>query len=342
MGRAEESSAPQACGPLAFVHVPKCSGTSFEWYLSKAFAAFSLSARCFTGERPGGGLEAFDHYVQANRDSPFVYGHVPLCLYRKHFPAAVPVGFLRDPVARTVSNYRSWHDPRNFNGTDPHSRIAGDEQWEAMRFAQSASLEAFVNSEIAYVRKAALGDVQTQMLSTHEGSSMAAHLESAKRNLETMVFFGITERFAESIQLFRRVFRDAPGYALPTENENRSRVEIDPPSAAVIETIRAQVPCDIELYRFACGLFEERLRAHDLPRMSLAQIADSARRQTEAMPEASRVAALQHENADLRARLGALSASHAQLSAVYHEIAASRGWRLLAGVQRVIERLRGK
>ncbi|EGV20020.1 sulfotransferase family protein [Thiocapsa marina] len=327
--------------PLAFVHIPKCSGTAFEAYLQCSFDQLGARVRCLTGEAPEGGTETFEQYVEANRHSPFVFGHVPLGLFRKYYPDARVVTFLRDPVARTISNYRSWHDPRNFNGSDPHSRVASHELQVAMAFAQGASLDEFVSTKNAYVRAAALGDVQTKMLSTFDGSDMTGHLESAKRNIEAMPFFGLTERFSASIDLFRGIFLDAPEYAVAPQAENRSSVAIEQPSEDLIARIRTQVPCDTELYRFACGLFETRLQGQDLPRASLSDTV-KARRGADTAELLGGCKHIERENAHLKARLEELSASYEQLSALYRDITSSRGWRLLESLHWLSGRIRGR
>lgn len=326
--------------PLAFVHIPKCSGTSFEHYLVGHFARLGMVVRCYTGEAPGGGPESFDRYVEAMSPSPFVYGHISLRSFRQYYHDPCVITFLRDPVARTISQYKSWHDPANFNGSDPHFRVGSSEVWEALTFAQGASLEAFVNTQNAHVRANALGDLQTQYLSTYDGDDMAGHLESAKQNLQEMVYFGLTERFKDSINLFRKTFIDAPDYAVPVQAENRSRIAVQSPSPELIEAIRAQVPCDAELYRFACELIDSRMRDRQTPRVSLAEIALVCRERETSHQELARDA-LERENAELRAHLAQLTATYEQLAGVYRDITGSRSWWLLQAVRRLTGRAGG-
>jgi Galactose-3-O-sulfotransferase len=78
-------------------------------------------------------------------------------------------------------------------------------------------------------------------------------LEEAKRNLESFLVVGLTERFDESFILVRR----ALGWKLPmyeTHNVTR-RPKSEPPSPEAIEAIRERNRLDLELYDHARKLF---------------------------------------------------------------------------------------
>lgn len=244
-------------GPLAFVHIPKCSGTSFEKYLL-ACDGFSQESECFVSMDQQGHLEDFEGYARRKSQTPFVYGHVEYSVYVDFFPDALITTFLRDPVQRTISQYKSWHDPKNWHPADPHYKTASPEVMAALEFSQRATLEEFVSTDNAHVRAGALGNKQTLMLSSLTDASLAEHLESAKDNLRRCIFFGITERFDESICMFRSVFIGAPEYSLPHGSENRSSVQVAEIPIDVINEITRQVSYDIQLYEFAIELFEQR------------------------------------------------------------------------------------
>jgi hypothetical protein len=201
--------------------------------------------------------ETLAEYADKERSSPFLWGHVSLRDYEAYFSGVIYATFLRDPVDRTISQYKSWHNPDNFRPGDHHYEGMTGEQRAAIFEVQQSSLEEFINTKNDYVISTALGNLQTLMLSTKTNVALAEHLESAKKNLHRFTFLGITEKFVESIERFRQIFPDAPEYRLPSSQENRSIVNPAPLSDELTSKIREQVFADAELYNYANELFAE-------------------------------------------------------------------------------------
>ena len=92
---------------------------------------------------------------------------------------------------------------------------------------------------------------------THEYELM----EMAKFNLEQMAAFGLSERFIESLSHFSRIF----GWQIsPIQDLN-----VDPNNKAELTTTeivagRKANTSDLELYTFACSLFEQRIAGMSL------------------------------------------------------------------------------
>jgi hypothetical protein len=110
-------------------------------------------------------------------------------------------------------------------------------------------------------------NVQTAYLSSWRNGNYML-LSSAKENLvHRFPFFGIVERFEESLALFR----DALGWKAEfPENEsvaNRSAKQEIHLSSRIVDRILEMNALDLELYRFARLLFEERLRRLRSPRV---------------------------------------------------------------------------
>lgn len=249
---------PSAEGwPLVFLHIPKCSGTSFENYLA-TFLHFKGRSSCFTGVSPHGHIENFTDFVNRNTSTPFIYGHVKFSQYEKFFPHALILTFLRDPVQRTISQYKSWHDPRNFREDNHHFIKATQEAKDALKFSQKATLEEFVKGDNRFIKNYALQNIQTSMLSSCTDVSWDIHLESAKANLAKCIFFGLTEYFNESIAVFRSLFTDAPDYTIKPSQENRSRTKLNDISPKILEMIQEHIAHDISLYEYAQNIFRER------------------------------------------------------------------------------------
>lgn len=265
IGMNSDSTLQERVGPLAFVHIPKCSGTAFENYVL-SHHRFGKLSRAFTGIGPERDPETLREYFDRTAFSPFLFGHIPYPDYVSGVSEAIFATFVRDPVKRTISHYRSWHDPKNFHPNDPHYLAADSSLKDALLFSQKATLEEFVRSDNPIIKAGALGNVQTRYLSTCASGSMDEHLESAKKNLGQFDFFGITERFEESIDLFRRMFPDAHPYDVAQSAENRSQVDAGEITPEIIDAIRVQTPHDVELYEYARALFQERLNSSLEPR----------------------------------------------------------------------------
>lgn len=245
--------------PFAFVHIPKCSGTAFENYILSQGVGFEKS-RAFTGLDRNDKPESLEMYFRNEGASPFVFGHFYYKDLLRFCPGAFLATFVRDPLKRTISQYKSWHDEKNFQPDDPHYKVANTVERDALVFAQRASLEEFVCSDNAVIVDGALGNQQTMYLSTYSGDDLAQHLESAKKNLAALDFFGITESFPESLELLRCMIPDLSDYKIGPEMENRSRISVDQVSNRAREIIAGQVEYDQKLYEYACQLFKERLQ----------------------------------------------------------------------------------
>lgn len=245
--------------PLVFIHIPKCSGTAFENYVL-AHDRFAETSRAFTGISKSGKPESLKDYLRHEDASPFLFGHFIYGDVLGAYPDAFFATFLRDPLERTISQYKSWNDRKNFQPGDPHYLSATEETRKVLYFSQNASLEEFICSNNPVILDNALGNQQTRHLSTYHGDDMDRHLESAKDNLRKFDFFGITNRFEDSIELFRVIAPNAAEYSIRRNSENRSSVEIGEISDRVREIIESQVRYDRLLYNYACQLFDERMR----------------------------------------------------------------------------------
>jgi hypothetical protein len=102
------------------------------------------------------------------------------------------------------------------------------------------------------------------------GRVTPALLERAMSRLAKFAVVGITERFDESLILLQRAFgwRARPG--LPENvGENRpARIDV---GEEALQTIERCNRFDLELYRFASGLFETRVSALDAEKAGLAE-----------------------------------------------------------------------
>lgn len=332
---------------LFFVHIPKCAGTAFENYVLSLGQGFDRS-RAFTGVGANGEPETLGDYFKVELNSPFVFGHIPYAAAKNFSGESFFAVFLRDPIQRTLSHYRSWSDPENFKVGDPHYASASPELVEALQFSQSATLEEFVSTANRTVIAGALGNQQVKYLSSYIGSDMESHLESAMRNLDEFDFVGIADRFSESIAHFRVLIPEAGPYRVDAALENRSRIKTEEIPDSVLELIREQTKYDQRLYDYAKTLFERRLGGMGgasnklllgLSRSTESMVVD----RSDASGPVSHDEGIAACNAELteevkrvREQLAQLDASYRQLSDVYREMVGSRSWRLVTAIQSLL------
>jgi hypothetical protein len=181
-----------------------------------------------------------------------VRGHVPLGI-REYLPQHLPkqrnldcFTFLRDPTDRTLSHYFQICENGASRGAPAKLSLA--------RLPAAPTVDDML--EAGYIHD----NLHTRMLSGDPepfGEVTEKMLERAKENLrEELVFFGLTERFDESLVLARRRlgFRAILYRSEARVNDNRPRGDTVPD-----ELVQAAERCnryDIELYRYAKELFE--------------------------------------------------------------------------------------
>jgi hypothetical protein len=237
--------------PIAFVHIPKTAGTAFTRYLISNMPSRECVSPAF--------IKSYEAIEWENPRLKLFWGHFPFRDVRKLLLHAHFVTFLRDPIARSISLYRSWSNPKNLPPGDPWRAAMTPEELSDIEFVQQASLDEFVLCDRPRLL-AGLQDAQTSMLSITGDNKSPLFLRSAKETLEEgMSFFGIVERFSESIALFRSVFTNTSDYEVSTVAENRSEIIPGLLSLRARERLEELNANDLKLYDFALGLFRRRV-----------------------------------------------------------------------------------
>src|SRR5215208_5698272 len=241
---------------LVFVHIPKTAGTTLRGILNmnEPGGRSRALSNVFKG---GGGLSTASLERLRDGNGPdiksgvrLVRGHFPLGI-REYLPKERELRcftFLREPAERTLSHY---YAIRAVGGAYRLPPLPPDSTLDDALAA--GYIHDNLHTRMLCGDPEPFGEVTEEMLA------------QAKRNLaEELVFFGLTERFDESLVLAkRRLGLKAILY------RSSGRVNPERPRGDQIpaEVRRAAERCnryDIELYRHAKDLFEQALEPRDL------------------------------------------------------------------------------
>ncbi len=162
-----------------------------------------------------------------------MHGHFIATKYWHRYPDAHYIAWFREPVERLASHYHYWK--RNPDPQHPVCRRLIEED---------LSLEAFAAlPEMRDVQSRLLGEVP----------------------VDALAFVGITERYDDSLELFRRIFDPGlePGATRKHVNPERSgdRYQLDPAVRSAIAELNA---ADMALYPRAVARHEELRQAQGM------------------------------------------------------------------------------
>jgi len=223
---------------ICFMHIGKTAGTSLQHALFEAMSDGTIFHESLPNfDRASPAEIAINDLVIGH----FAYQHV-VKLREKRFM----VTFLRDPVARVISNYR-------FLKTDSP---VSDYSKVAIEAAKALSLRDFLLCEHPGVRMVTQ-NFQAKTLAHDfrpEYQSAITDLHRmAKENLSTFDFVGIVEYFDASV----RALSDAIGVGLAIKKLNVSEAILTPPASSdEIDLIRGLNKVDIALYLAAREKYE--------------------------------------------------------------------------------------
>jgi hypothetical protein len=254
---------------LVFIHVPRTAGTTFRviLYQNEPEEHIRVLPNVFKGS---GGLDkgpmrqmpegegSLDTELQDLDRVSILRGHVPYGL-REYLPQYLPKGrkvrwctFLREPNDRLLSHYFGAREIRRPvpGATVPWSELPAE-----------PTLDELIDAGYLH------DNLQTRMLCGLPepfGEVTDAMLEQAKRSLrDGLAFVGITERFDESVVIAKRRLGLSTILSTPERvNPERPRRESVPGELA--QAAERANRYDIELYRYACELFDAAPELRDL------------------------------------------------------------------------------
>jgi sulfotransferase famil protein len=241
-------------GLIAFVHIPKTAGTTLNTMLASQYSPDELHEIMMRGmswiarapmllPRPLISLSKIQRLksaIKCPRRLRLIHGHFDLSIMKLLPPGARCFTLLRDPVERAISHY--YHYRRM--SSDPVHALA-------MRstLAEWVGGCGLVEMDNGQTRRLA------GAMSLPIGRVTEATLARAKTNLSRFAVVGLTERFEESLVLLQRAFKWRLD-RLPARNVGSNRPRRTEVGAEALKAIEDRNRFDLELYGFACELFE--------------------------------------------------------------------------------------
>ncbi len=184
------------------------------------------------------------------------------------------VTFLREPVARFLSEFRhvqrgaTWKGAAHVCARRPHRlpRCYKGEDWSDARLDEFMSCphNLAINRQTRMLADLTLIDCYNK--SSGEMSQVERDrlmLTSAKANLKSMAFFGLTEMQAESQRMFESTFNlkfNVKFEQFDRTQAGKTENALDPSLITAIERLNS---LDVELYAFAQSLLRERIQDID-------------------------------------------------------------------------------
>ncbi len=259
-----------------YLHIPKTAGTSLNAVLESYFDLDTI----FQGKS---WQSLILHKPKNFSKIHFFSGHFGYGLHRILKKKPVFFTMLRDPIQRTISDYYHirrdptfWHDNRIYS-TKSITNLLDDPQKGKMFFdiqTRYIGLDPNVISitkpwDIKSINQFRIREV---LAATAKKISNEKLLSNAKKHLSEFEFFGLAEKFEESMFLLFYTFGWKPITSVWTLNVSQNRKDIadlqlntnsrssvlinDNPK--LIEKIQSCNKLDIELYGYAKQLFEQR------------------------------------------------------------------------------------
>jgi len=233
--------------------MPKAAGCTLQRIIDRQYSGhktFDIDGNGIAGVQAS--IDRLRSLSEAERAAiRCVKGHIPFGVGQWLKSPVQYISMLREPVARAVSDY-------NFALSTPEHTLYREVNEKGTSLLQYVEMRA----------QAGLANLYTRMLSgcvnwenlMLSGTLPQDALEIAKGNVRKCAAVGITERFDESILLFRKKLGWSSCHYVrenvtPSIRVNRNQVSRD-----VEKAIEEYYLLDMELYKYCLEIFEENIQ----------------------------------------------------------------------------------
>lgn len=266
---------------ILFLHIGKTGGRTLDKILERHFRPSEICPAYLGEELRSFSPEQLNNYRLFR--GHFTYDFIQ---FLPGHPRVMT--FLREPVSRAISNYQ--HILRDSNHSLHEEFVSKDVS--PYQFATRPEYNRDIDNWMTLV-----------IAGKHD-------VELAKERLQQEIsYFGLTERYRESVNLLTYTFGWDPVPEYGKENVTPNKLRREQLSAETIRAIEDANQLDIELYKFASELFNERI-LHMIEQLQLAS--------NEKRTEARRLSGIRELSRDLGEARDTIEA-----------MTATRGWRAL-------------
>ncbi|MGI0027629.1 MAG: sulfotransferase family 2 domain-containing protein [Nitrosopumilaceae archaeon] len=249
---------------LYFLHIPKTAGTTIISIIDNYFNSDSILPE-----------EVWNHLLK-NFPSDFtkyrlIRGHFGYGIHRLFPTKPIYMTMLRDPIERTISSYHHITVDPIANNWIKLSKVESltemiDDPKMSLFFRNTQTrhlaLDLDVIDTIRSLNKDELHDFLYESSSEFLSPNITGDkmLKIAKQHLSEFAFFGITERFEESLLLMCYTFGWNPPHKIWKQMVLPGRPAIKDFPTDTVEKIRKNTELDNKLYQYAVKIFDKRFR----------------------------------------------------------------------------------
>jgi hypothetical protein len=238
---------------LVFIHMPKAAGSTLQSIIDHQYRGqktFDIDGNGIA--RVQDSIDRLRSLSEAERaEIRCVKGHVPFGVGQWLRSPVQYISMLREPVARAISDY-------NYAVSNPEHNLYRAVNEKGMTLLQYVEMRAQSGFANLYTRLLS-GCVNWDNLALSEALSQDT-LESAKENVRKCAAIGITERFDESVLLFRKKLGWSSCYYVRKNVTPSIRVDRNQVSNDVRKAIEEYYLLDIELYKYCLEIFDENIQ----------------------------------------------------------------------------------
>jgi hypothetical protein len=237
-----------------FLHIPKTAGTSLVNVLENQF-----NYNCIYRETiyP----ELFKNFPRNLSNYKLIRGHFGYWVTKLLTKKPVILTMLRNPREQITSLFN--HQLRAFKKRDKYSLIKKNHKNITDVLKDPKLIPNFRNHHIRHltldidIPKEKNQEIMKTLRPKLNSNSQDELLEIAKNRLKDFAFFGLTEKFEETLQLLYYTFAWYPVRTVPKLNINPNKLE-ENLSSETKDLIQTYTKEDQELYKFAEPIFESR------------------------------------------------------------------------------------
>jgi hypothetical protein len=238
---------------LVFIHMPKAAGSTLQRIIDRQYRdqkTFDIDGNGIL--RVQASIDRLRSLSEAERaEIRCVKGHVPFGVGQWLRSPVQYISMLREPVARAISDY-------NFAVSNPEHNLYREVNEKGMSLLQYVEMRAQSGLANLYTRLLS-GCVNWENLAL-SGALSQNTLEGAKENVRKCAAVGITERFDESILLFKKKLGWSSCHYVRENVTPSIRVNRNQVSSDVEKAIKEYYLLDIELYQYCLEIFNENIQ----------------------------------------------------------------------------------